>query len=276
MMLLTGDDDIADIMLGRLPAHTNAELSQIITKIIFYEQQRNANAAYMDRMLWLADDEDSAGDFCLSNDDVIANNIPAGLFTHEDLCLDDATYNTSDPEKQNTTLIRNHFTSYISNQGAGIMNYRGHGAMTNWGIDIFDLTLNDNQLLFWANFELPTVIISADCLDGYFTNAGEEALSEKIMAHGTSSNYYGSVAHWSSVGLGFNDDHNVLHAAFYDGLYAQNLGTIGAAIQYAKERFLNQLPNKEYEAYEFLLQGDPAMMMPKSGEHSVFVPIVIK
>ncbi|MGB1249537.1 MAG: C25 family cysteine peptidase [Candidatus Promineifilaceae bacterium] len=264
MTLLQNDsltNHIADIMLGRLPAQTNAELSNIVKKIALYENHLTANSDHTNRMLWIADDADLAGDFCADTTLVRDQYIPTGRFTHKTFCLDDYGGNTTTAKNTMRSLFLNEF-----NAGASMINYRGHGAVRNWGQDLIDPV----DLSGLINFTKPSVIISADCLDGYFTSMGEEALSELFI-----SGNGGSAAHWSSVGLGFNSDHTKLHKAFYTGLYEHNLSTIGAAIQYAKEDFISNDSSKDAEVYEFLLQGDPAMQLP-GVQHNAYIPIVLR
>jgi hypothetical protein len=113
---------------------------------------------------------------------------------------------------------------------------------------------------FWQNYDNPIVILSADCLDGYFTYAGIPGLGETYLKLNADPvlGSRGTAAHWSSTGLGTTFEHTALMLGFYEGLYEQGYTTIGDAIDYAK--LVYYLGGYQVaELYSFLLQGDPAM-----------------
>ena len=103
------------------------------------------------------------------------------------------------------------------------------------------------------NNNQPLMLLSADCLDGYFSFPGWPALSETLLKKADN----GTAAHWSSSGLGYSWEHDVLHQGFYEGLFEQGKTTVGEAVQYAKSIYTLH----ESELYAFTLQGDPAMQL---------------
>lgn len=253
------DDMAADIMLGRLPADDVTQLGYIINKIQQYDNNLKNAAPYMSNMLWIADNADNAGNFCSDVTSISENVIPSRLFNHDIYCLDQYA-SVSDMRVDFFPALKG------STNVASIINYRGHGSIQQWGDEgIMDYT----DIGRWDNNLHPAVLISADCLDGYFTSMGQEAISETFLGLEKG----GTAAHWSSVGLGTNTNHTILQTAFYRGLYQENLQTIGAAIQYAKESFPDSNSSKKAEVYEFLLQGDPAMRMAQTSSQSSVVTL---
>ena len=82
-------------------------------------------------------------------------------------------------------------------------------------------------------------------------------------------NNRGSVAHWSSAGLGYSSEHTVLHSGFYEGMFDYGLNSIGDAANYAKIKYY-QSGRYISEIYGFILLGDAAMeAVPQSSPLSV-------
>lgn len=261
--MLLGDDELPDIAVGRLPAKTPAEADAMVQKIIRYETAFVDEESWTTHLLFVADDSDSGGAFCYENQTIIDGHVPADYVTDE-LCLP-VGYSQADLD----ALRANLFTSV--NAGIGILNYRGHGSIPVWS-NI--MSINDTAA--WFNDAYPTFILSADCLDGYFAWPGWPALGETYFKlTGT-----GSAGHWSSSGLGFTDEHTVLHQAFYDGLHVAGLTTSGEAAVYSKIIYL-ATGNHRSEAYAFILLGDPAMQMafpkpPVFVPYTVYLPTIVK
>ncbi|NJN54789.1 MAG: hypothetical protein HC804_08580 [Anaerolineae bacterium] len=178
----------------------------------------------------------------------VANHVP-GSFTKTHLCLGSATYPDVDS-------LRAAMFPAIS-AGAHVVNYRGHGSVGRWASEPIMDTVDT---IYWNNTNKPTIILSADCLDAHFAWPGFPGLAETFVRYDFANNRHGSAAQWSSTGLGFTSEHTVLHAGFYDGVFAQYAQTIGGAIEYAKLNYF-QLGLDESELYTFLLHGDPAMTL---------------
>ncbi len=246
---ISGDDLIPDIAIGRIAASTLEEAENVISKIILYEQTQIDPAGWEQHsdIVFVADNADDGGDFCAENE-IVANSIPSN-FDMEHLCIIDPATDTEN--------IRIAMREAITN-GISLLNYRGHGSPWTWaGSPTLLDVRNDSYLVTWDNVNKPVVILSADCLDGYFTYAGIPGLGETILKMGLNR---GTAAHWSSTGLGTTFEHTALMLSFYEGLFAQGHTAIGDAINYAKLLyFLGGY--QQAELYSFTLQGDPAMQL---------------
>ncbi len=255
--LLEGDDVKPDIAVGRLSSRTSEEARVFVDKIIQYDQSVMAQDAWTRRFVFLADNRDAGGNFCFENQQV-AGGLPAE-FAQTAFCLDDYGGDTSQAKGQ----IRSDFFNELASNSAGIVNYRGHGSITDWGSGI---VRRDDAGLF-LNIDRPTVIISADCLDGHFAWLGSEAqhpnyssaLSETFLR----LDGRGTAAHWGSSGLGYSSEHTVMHTGFYEAIYGGGARTMGDAVEYSKSRYLDRNQH-ESEAYAFILHGDPAMLLPST------------
>ena len=250
---LVGDDDLPDLAVGRLPAQTTVEAAGMVQKIILYEAAFTAKEAWMSDMLFVADDSDSGGEFCYDNQVTIAEHVSADYHINE-LCLP-VGYTQDDLNALRAALFSG------VNAGVAILNYRGHGSVQVWS-NI--MTVLDTPA--WFNDGRPTFILSADCLDGFFAWPGWPGLGETYFKlNGT-----GSAGHWSSSGLGYTDEHSVLHRAYYDGMFLQKLTTTGEAAVYAKTVYLTGGGHRS-EGFSFTLLGDPAMQIAVGKTH-IYLP----
>jgi len=254
--LLNGNDLLPDLAIGRIPAKTPAEAANVVAKIITYETQRSSTPqGWQNRLLFVADNADGGGNFCAENQQV-AGVIPAS-YTKTHLCLSEDTA----PAK---TELRLQMSAQLVT-GLSIFNYRGHGSVTNWGNGILEST----NLDFWLNDGKPVVLISADCLDGFFTWPNRPGLGEEFLKKLPNR---GSVAHWSSAGLGYTVEHTVLHEGFYNAIFQGNRTAAGDAVNYAKIQYLGSNGHPS-EAYSFNLLGDPAMKVLNPGA-KLYLPAV--
>jgi hypothetical protein len=247
MALLVGNDLLADVRIGRIPANNLGEANDIVQKVILFETQRlGLPEDWQRHFLFIADNTDAAGNFCDENQRTghLIPNIP---FDETHLCLPAST--TTD-----TADLLAEMGEQINNVGTSVVNYRGHGSTTAWASGPALLTTANTA--FWQNDGRPVFILSADCLDGYFVNTHNSGLGETFLR----LEDVGSAAHWSSSGFGFSSEHSVLHSGFYEGMFIQNLSRIGDAIDYAKIQY--ELSGRYYsELISFILLGDPAMFL---------------
>lgn len=253
---LIGDDLLPDIAVGRLTVNDTTELDAVISKIILYEANLNAGASWINDILFVADDADSGGNFAAANA-ATAARLPSEYNTFQLEQIENAT-------PADTALLRADMGSYINapDSGVAILNYRGHGSIQYWSSPSILQTGMD----FWNNDDSPLIILSADCLDGYFAYPNLPSLGQDFLTRP----FVGTSAHWSSSGLGLTAEHTVLHNGFYDAIFDHHYSSIGDATNYAKVVYAQSsyVTYGESELHSFNLQGDPAMnVVPnRSGE----------
>ena len=269
LVLLSGDDVVADMAIGRISAHTLADANAAVDKIIRFDQEAAAEAPWQQNMLFAADNDDpGAGFFCQENEGV-GNHVP-DRYQQTHLCFDEGAISGDQPTPEQTDAFRDLLAQNLNNDGAAIFNYRGHGSPTTWASPAILSTASDH-LNFWQNFGKPTFVLSADCWDGHFAWPAMDSLSETWMRL---DNLRGVAAQWSSAGLGLSYEHTVLHTGFYDGLTEGHLSRIGDAILYAKLGY-TALDLADSELYSFTLQGDPAMQLFQA-EYRLMLPIIAR
>jgi uncharacterized repeat protein (TIGR01451 family) len=198
----------------------------------------------MEDILFVSDNTDDAGTFCLENAEV-GDHIPDALGEIH-LCLPD------NPTATDATNLRTAMLNRINITGTLLLNYRGHGALNTWGGS--PVIMSTSHLTSWNNPTKPVVILTGDCLDGYFAYPTTEGLGEiYLRAAGK-----GTAAHWSSSGLGLSTEHSVLVEALYDGIFEESVTAVGDASNFAKFHF-NMIGGHHSILYSFIVEGDPAM-----------------
>lgn len=239
---LVGNDDVPDVSIGRLPGDNLSEITTIVDKIILYENNLLSPSGWMENIGFVADNTDAGGNFCHEAQQLGGTFPPE--FSENYLCL--PTGAASD-----LTALRSQIFSAINN-GMLLLNYRGHGSITSWADGL--MTRSDTSL--WTNYGRPLVIISADCLDGYFVWPGVVSMAETYLKLPNA----GSAAHWSSTGLGYLYEYSLMGQGFYGGLFDDGLTAIGDAIRHAKTLYAGAGYHPSVN-YAMTLEGDPAMQL---------------
>ncbi|MBE2220480.1 MAG: hypothetical protein IAF02_03015 [Anaerolineae bacterium] len=277
LVFLVGDDLQPDMAIGRLTVETEAQATAVVDKIIRYEENLlSIPANGKQRILFLADfpDPKAGGSFCLTNLQKTGSLLPANDYEQIHLCRENYANNTAFKEAFKTEAY----------EGVSIVNYRGHGAVERWGVYrdaatpsfwTTDISVSDDTLKNeWGNINNPAIVLSADCLDGYFAWPGRPGVGERFLKL---TNLMGSVAHWGSAGLGYDSEHTILMEGIYKGMVNQNQINLGDAVNYAKLYFMQSSVFAESELYSFNLQGDPAMMAVRPAlDNFVFLPMITK
>ncbi|MCA9925931.1 MAG: hypothetical protein KC421_26350, partial [Anaerolineales bacterium] len=240
------------------------EALAIVDKMIEYEQNQADPTQWHQQILFVADDDDAAGAFCARNQSTgqLLPNLP-----QQHLCL---PAGSAPPDLADLQAA---MYQTLNVDGAWVLNYRGHGSIQYWGGDglpLLSVAEGNNSLGAWVN-DKPTIILSADCLDGHFAWPGVDSISETLLR----LPHAGTAAHWSSTGLGLDQEHTILHNGFYAGLQQTDTMRIGDAILYAKSVYA-QTQMHPSPLYSFTLQGDPALLLLWAVHESIFLPTIMK
>ncbi len=217
------DDLLPDLLIGRLPVKSAAELSQLVQKIIAYEQSSQIGA-WRGRAVYLADNADTAGDFAYVQDQSIASLPPAVSVAR---IYYDPAAPTGSPWRIRDSLLAFQRTMDAFTSGAATVSYMGHGLAYQWaytGPPLDPSGPQDRQFLMQVDFagdltnapRLP-IVLGLTCLSGAFQipsvrgTTVDEALL--LNPHG------GAIATWSSTGLGVLYGHDALQRGFTRALW---------------------------------------------------------
>ena len=236
-VMLVGEDNLPDMMLGRLAVNSQAEASAFVNKIIAYEQEPAAD--WQEQVLSVADD---------------------GIFTqHAQDLLDCCLPNPYQVQKvylnETHATVSAARTAILAGINAGklIVNYTGHAGTTIWDGGLF-YNSDANGL---TNVDKYPVIVSMACYDGFyhypFISTSNDAIAEVVTRVGGK----GAVASWSSTGNGDLAGHDLLNEGFFDAVFKFGVVSLGEAtavgklVLWSTGGFLDLLDTH-------LLFGDPA------------------
>ncbi len=240
---VSGDDPLPDMHIGRLPAETTAQVSAMVSKIITYETNP-APRDWSERVLFVTDDPDLAGNFYWYSDDLVNNYLPGPYVPikayYEETC------SPGDACKQ---MI----LETLNSTGALLVNYIGHGGGQVWtGNGVWGI--NDLSSLV-PTTRLP-VMLPMTCDEGRFHEARYDALGEAIVR----LEGMGAVASWSPTGEGTSDGHHYLNTRFLTAVLQEGVRELGVAADLGKmEVSYTGYYTDLIETYH--LFGDPAMRL---------------
>jgi hypothetical protein len=240
---LDSDTDIfPEMLVGRFPAKTAAEVTNMVNKTIAYENVA-LSELWTKRAIWVADNE---GVF-ESVSDTLAAMLSDKYFKTK-LYL--ASYSNPNDCKQD--IIQD-----IS-LGALLVNFSGHGGIQSWAEeDIF--TNNDIALL--NNKDKYPFILSLNCVNGYFIYPEFlECLAEELLRIQDK----GAVAVLAPSGMSLTTHHQILAEGIYDSLFKQNERILGSAVAKGKLYLFQEAADSAPETLkQFILFGDPALILRK-------------
>jgi hypothetical protein len=236
---LSGNDYLADMFIGRISVETTEQATNAIANIIAYEQTP-PDATWRKNVLLVADDE-------VNEFETISNKLASMLsYDYQANKVYATKYGGNEKD------IKAEISKYI-NAGSLLVNYTGHGAVQQWGTNMFEIA--DIEALQNTN-KLPIVTV-ANCLSGDFAVSSTDALAESFQRLAGK----GAVAVWAPSGLGFPDGHRILMDNFYSAVFHDDVHGLGSAIVVAQ---MNLYKNYQDDTVKDLIQtyllfGDPAM-----------------
>lgn len=249
---VSGDDILPDMLIGRLPVNSAAELDVIISKTIAYE--RAERQPWQGRLAFVADNTpDAAGDFVALSENAINGYAPSTLAIDR-LYLDNYC---PTPSGNPCPAINYALTKTLNVTGSLLVNYVGHASTNRWA---HEQILVNADVTTLNNLKQLPVILSLDCLDGYWFHpmtTTQSALMELLLRAPKG----GSVASFSPAGLGIATGHDVLQRGFYKALFDNGRQRLGSAALSAKLELF--AAGHDLDLIDtFILFGDPALRLP--------------
>jgi hypothetical protein len=271
-------NDLAFMMLGRLPAKNSAELSNLVNKILSYETA-GPNRSWQQAHFFVTGNAhvpsacaiDGAGDFFETVNDFIAGYLPAAQIlrrvylapraAEEGGCYPNAKYPDYEPHFTPLNSAQNRVKEIFS-QGNQFVIYTGHSGMTVWsgnkGNASQDYTLLDTDMVpQLTNGNKLSIMLPMTCLDGTHQWPQITGLSEALLK----SEVGGAVASYAPTGLQVQQGHDYLLQGFYEAVFDNNATVLGQAVAGAKINLSLNSQNDFYQDLQdtFVLLGDPAL-----------------
>ena len=249
---VVGTDPLADVMIARLPVNSENEITAYLNKISNYEAPHTTEA-WERNHLFIADNADSAGNFKAFADAVINDYVTPSPFADEIRIYQD-DYGCTSAVTAQCQDVRNAITNTINITGSLIVNFVGHASLGRWSHE--RVFTPDQFTALTNNGELP-VILSMDCLDGYWSGPSVSPGSSMIEMIVRQSDT-GAIAAFSPTGLGVSTGHDILHKGFYDALMSDGNWGMGLAAQNAK-LWLYAVGSNPDLLHTYTTFGDPAL-----------------
>lgn len=225
------NDGLAEIAVGRIPARTGADVTQMLAKTMQFESTL-ANA--LDRGALFVADQPIGYDFDGVNNR-IAQQLPP---TMPKVFI---SRNVANPDPRTLLLAE-------LNVGHYLVNYSGHGSTLFWADtnfyhrnDIASMTNQDNYSLF-------TLLT---CLNGYFISPFFDSFAETAVK----SANRGAVSAWASSGRTTPDVQEVMATRFYNQIGIGSITRMGDLVKDAKQSLIGGRDVR----LSWTLLGDPAM-----------------
>ena len=274
---ISGSDILPDVNVGRLPANTAAQTTAMVNKILDYEGVSHEEA-WTQRVLFVSDNLVGGGGNFYALSDAIADG-PADP-PNQDKKLLPETYQrpkiymgVTCPSQDPSVTCRSQLLGDLSNTGALMVSYIGHGTKTFWAeerlLDIAGLTSLQNA------GRLP-IMLPMTCDEGYFIvpETGAQSTSEA----GIRLPERGAIASYAPTGFGLSSGHDYLERGLFQALFHDHISVLGAATTASKYYLIDNAPPGKYLDLidTFLLMGDPALHvpLPPAGSTDLFLPLL--
>lgn len=268
------DDRLPDVWLGRLPVKSADELQALVAKIVRYETAPSGGV-WRGRMLFLADDADSSGNFAEQAEASIALQ-PANIQINRVFFGNGAGQISTAAAARAATIQR-------FNEGMAVVTYIGHAHQQQWAVT--ELNAQENWLLHrsdvprLANGERLPVVLSLTCLSSAFQWPSfvgmtiDEALL--LKEHG------GAVAIWGPTGLGVSYGHDKLQRGFFQALWStvpevgiERAVPLGALTEAGFQELFTGSACCQEAISTYALLGDPLTPLRVTAGTRVMLPLV--
>jgi hypothetical protein len=266
---LMGQNEYADIGIGRFPVRNTTEAKTAVDKVIRYTAEStvpletsssactdpstaSAFGDWRNMLLFVADDED--GNQYHSDANNLANYIATNYKNYNiDKVFIDAYQQYSTPGGERYPDATEALVKRVE-RGSLIVNYVGHGGEVGWAEErILELS----HIKGWKNYNKLALFLTATCEfsrydDPERTSAGEYAL---LNPEG------GAIALLTTTRLVYNSENIQLCSAFYQNVFEElsngKMPTLGDLYSIIK----NMTSGTTNNARKFALLGDPALKL---------------
>jgi hypothetical protein len=181
------NDNVSDLMMGRLPVRSLAEATLLINKILYFKKYGQAQSA-----LLVSDATDGF------NFEQASSQLRS--FLPKDLQVDEIK------RGQEGDMAKAHLLTAIQS-GQKFINYAGHGSINLWRNNL--LTSDDARAL--TNSQKLPLFVMMTCLNGYFHDPLLDSLGESLMK----AENGGAVAVWASTGLTEPEPQALMNQEFF-------------------------------------------------------------
>ncbi len=247
----TGENDMIDIGVGRLPVVTVEEADVAVDKIIHYATSASrVMGDWRNVVAFVADDEDS--NIHLDDADNLATYVDSNYTDYNvtKIYLDSYTQ-VSTPGGQRYPDVNAAINDQVK-KGALIVNYTGHGGEVGWA---HERVLEVADINSWTNYDNMPVFVTATCEFSRFDDPGRTSAGEFVFLNPKG----GGLALFTTTRATFGSPNFTLNKSFYSYAFRKINGrypTMGDIILYSKRQ-----SGSNNNGRKFILLGDPAQRL---------------
>lgn len=259
----TGESDIIDLGIGRLPVTDPDEAKTAVDKIIYYSTaSKDVMGDWRNMICFVADDEDN--NLHLDQADNLANYIDTVYpeYNINKIYLD-SYKEISTPGGQRYPDVNQAITDQVE-QGALIMNYTGHGGEVGWAHErILELT----DINSWKNINNMPIFITATCEFSRFDDPERVSAGEYVFLNPNG----GGLALFSTSRPTYGSPNYMLNKSVYTYAFDKIDGkfpTMGDVFMLSKRE-----NGSDNNGRKFILLGDPAQRLAYPQENIVTTTI---
>lgn len=247
----TGENDMLDIGVGRLPVATVDEANVAVDKIIHYATPSSrVMSDWRNVVCFVADDEDS--NIHLDDADNLADYMDTTypIYNVTKIYLDSYTQ-VSTPGGQRYPEVNEAINDQVE-KGALIVNYTGHGGEVGWA---HERVLELADINSWTNYDRMPVFVTATCEFSRFDDPERTSAGEWVFLNPNG----GGLALFTTTRATFGSPNFTLNKSFYSYAFRKTDGrfpTMGDIILYSKRE-----SGSNNNGRKFILLGDPAQRL---------------
>ena len=237
-----GCDDgrgMPNVAIGRLPAISADELSNMVEKIVVYETDSLASA-WSNTIIMAADNADSQSDFPACSD-AVATNIPPSK-TMKKIYLSEL----------DITTARNNLMADLKD-GSLFFNYIGHSGYQQIAAE--KLLVNDD-LPGLTNQCAMSIMLGMTCLINNVAHYSVRYIGERMVVQDVGA----MIAGWAPCGQSLNELAVDLDHRFFYHYFNNTHNRLGDIVNQCLQDFLNEIGDVS-ETDQFILIGDPGLVV---------------
>ncbi len=239
---LVGSDYFPDVFIGRFSASTEAQVTTIVDKTVYYETGDFPSTDWIKKAAMTASDDGTYWSLAEGTQNFVISTYldPAG-FTSDKLYAH--TYGAGTAQVLASV-----------NAGRGIVCYTGHGSETSWGGPAFSQS-NVNSL---TNDGMYSFVASHACLTNQFT------VGECFGETWTRAPHKGGFAFWGATDYSYWDEDDILERGMYKGWFVENIEFICGMTNYGLHEVYTYYSGggmSKYYYEEYNLLGDPSAVV---------------
>ena len=242
---VSGEDQLPDLFLGRLPVRTNSQLDGIINKIIGGEDEPELGD-WRRRLLFICGTGNYGSTFRFQSERLIQNYVTPEFMLSRIYAF--SPYPETDPFYGRTQDLIDALDA-----GASLVNYIGHGGGGIWS-DAGLMRLDDVERL--RNASRWPMVLSMTCFTTAFEEPIRDCLGERLLL----AEDKGVVGFWGASGLGWLYGDYQLDSELMKIIFSRGYEIIGQAVIQAKLQYIShyggQVARDLVNTYTLL--GDPA------------------